>query len=148
MLDVRGVGIAFGGIRALEDVSFRTEPGRILSIIGQNGAGKTKLFNLVSGLYRLRSGQVMLDEPAAGCNPSETAELEDIILGIARSGVSVVLVEHDIGLVMNLSHRIVVLNHGRVLAEGRPAEIQSNASVIEAYLGAGTATEEADAVSA
>jgi branched-chain amino acid transport system ATP-binding protein len=261
MLEVKGLGIEFGGVRALDEVSFRTDPGRIVSVIGPNGAGKTTLFNLISGLYRPRTGRVLLDgmdvtgmpphglarrglsrtfqnlqvffqmsalenvmvgchlherkgvlahllglpsiarqnrlsrdaamallqevgleqhaavpagsmpygalkrleiaralalrpkallldEPAAGCNPSETAALDDIIRRIAESGVSVVLVEHDIGLVMNISHRIVVLNYGRKLAEGTPAEIQTNAAVIEAYLGANSRMEQGDAVGA
>ncbi len=260
MLEAENLGIEFGGLRALDGVSFRSQPGRILSIIGPNGAGKTTLFNLVSGLYRPRTGRVildgkdvtghtahqlarlglsrtfqnlqvffqmtalgnvmvgrhvhergviahmlglpaicrqnnaseriargllarlglseyaavpagsmpygalkrleiaralalqprvlLLDEPAAGCNPSETMELDEIIRSIAQDGVSIVLVEHDIRLVMNLSDEIVVLNYGRKLAQGRPAEIQANHEVIKAYLGADTPMEDDHARSA
>ncbi len=91
---------------------------------------------------------LLLDEPAAGCNPSETMELDEIIRSIAQDGVSIVLVEHDIRLVMNLSDEIVVLNYGRKLAQGRPAEIQANHEVIKAYLGADTPMEDDHARSA
>jgi branched-chain amino acid transport system ATP-binding protein len=78
---------------------------------------------------------LLLDEPAAGCNPVETSEIEAIIRGIARDGVTVVLVEHDMRLVMNISDRIHVLANGRTLAEGTASEVRANPAVIEAYLG-------------
>ncbi len=89
---------------------------------------------------------LLLDEPAAGCNPVETAELEGIIRGIVRDGVTVVLVEHDMRLVMNVSDRIHVLANGRTLAEGSAAEVRANPAVIEAYLGVRAAHETAHAV--
>jgi branched-chain amino acid transport system ATP-binding protein len=79
---------------------------------------------------------LLLDEPAAGCNPVETRELEEIIRSVVKEGVTVVLVEHDMRLVMNISDRIHVLANGRTLAEGTAAEVRSNAAVVEAYLGA------------
>jgi branched-chain amino acid transport system ATP-binding protein len=78
---------------------------------------------------------LLLDEPAAGCNPVETAEIESVIRGIAREDITVVLVEHDMRLVMSLSDRIHVLANGHTLAEGTAAEIRGNPAVIEAYLG-------------
>ena len=79
---------------------------------------------------------LLLDEPAAGMNPQETAELTEFIRDIhERFGLSIVVVEHDMSLIMRLCHRIQVLNYGRVIAEGSPAEIRSNRTVIEAYLG-------------
>jgi branched-chain amino acid transport system ATP-binding protein len=78
---------------------------------------------------------LLLDEPAAGCNPVETAELEQVIRGIARLGITVVLVEHDMRLVMNISDRIHVLANGSTLAEGTAAEVRANPDVIAAYLG-------------
>jgi len=89
---------------------------------------------------------LLLDEPAAGCNPVETAELENIIRSIAKSGVTVVLVEHDMRLVMNVSDRIHVLANGRTLAEGTAAEVRANPAVIEAYLGSRSAQEATRAV--
>jgi branched-chain amino acid transport system ATP-binding protein len=250
--------VAFGGIKAVNDVSFTTRPGEIFAIIGPNGAGKTTLFNLLSGIYAPRGGRVMLggedvtgdaphklarrglsrtfqnlqiflrmsaaenvmvgrhlhekrnvfshllalpsvwrqnretrrqaesllervglgglssrpagnlpygalkrleiaralatepkvlllDEPAAGCNAVETRELEAIIRGIARDGITVVLVEHDMRLVMDLSDRIHVLANGRTLAEGTASEVRANPAVIEAYLGVAGAQEAARA---
>ena len=79
---------------------------------------------------------LMLDEPAAGMNPAETSELEQVIQALVeRYSLAVVLIEHDMRLVMNLSRRIVVLNQGRVIAEGTPEEIQRNPEVVRAYLG-------------
>ncbi len=79
---------------------------------------------------------LLLDEPAAGCNAVETAEIDAAIQAIARDGVAVVLVEHDMRLVMKISNRIHVLDQGRTLAEGSAGEIRDNPAVIEAYLGA------------
>ncbi|MGH8808630.1 MAG: ABC transporter ATP-binding protein [Noviherbaspirillum sp.] len=79
---------------------------------------------------------LLLDEPAAGLNHTETGEIEALIHKVAQSGVTVVLVEHDMKLVMNLSNRISVLDYGKKLAEGTPAEVRANPDVIAAYLGA------------
>ena len=78
---------------------------------------------------------LLLDEPAAGCNPVETQEIDRVIRSIVKDGVTVVLVEHDMRLVMNISDRVHVLSSGRTLAEGTPEQVRSNAWVIEVYLG-------------
>jgi branched-chain amino acid transport system ATP-binding protein len=78
---------------------------------------------------------LLLDEPAAGMNPHETDELDELITRIRDRGVTIVLVEHDMRLVMEISDRVTVLNFGTKIAEGNPKGIQSNAAVIEAYLG-------------
>jgi branched-chain amino acid transport system ATP-binding protein len=83
-----------------------------------------------------RPKMVLLDEPAAGLNDTETHEIEALIRKIAESGVTGVLVEHDMKLVMNLSDHILVLDYGKKLAEGTAAEVRANPDVIAAYLGA------------
>ncbi|MGQ3028503.1 MAG: ABC transporter ATP-binding protein [Ferrovibrionaceae bacterium] len=247
-LEVAGLTKSFGGVTAVDDVTFSSTPGHIHSIIGPNGAGKTTLFNLVAGLYVPSSGTVrlagqdvtalaphqraalglgrtfqnlqiffnmsaienvmvgrhlrrragflgslfalpsawadnrearaqaarlmarvgleayldaeadampygalkrleiaralaaepsllMLDEPAAGLNPTETQEIDRLIQSIAADGITVVLVEHDMKLVMGISDHIIVLDHGRLLAQGTPAEVARDPQVVAAYLG-------------
>lgn len=82
---------------------------------------------------------LLLDEPAAGLNPTETAEIGTLVRDLAKGGCTIVMVEHDMKLVMGLSDQIVVLDRGRILAAGTPAEIGSNEAVIKAYLGGGRA---------
>ena len=78
---------------------------------------------------------LLLDEPAAGLNIRETEEMADIIKGLRQDGLTILLVEHDMNLVMTTAHRVIVLHHGLKIAEGSPEEIQSNPEVIQAYLG-------------
>jgi branched-chain amino acid transport system ATP-binding protein len=248
MLQVRNLSKAFGGVKAVQDVSFTIQAGTIHSVIGPNGAGKTTLFNLITGVYTPTNGEILfdgqpaggsspdklarrgmsrtfqnlqvcmnmgaienvmvgahlrlntsllaglirlpglaradracraeaaelmdfvgvgkyvrthasqmpygalkrleiaralaakpklllLDEPAAGLNHTETGEIEALIRKVADSGVTVVLVEHDMKLVMNLSDHILVLDYGKKLAEGTAQEVRANPDVIAAYLG-------------
>ena len=84
---------------------------------------------------------VLLDEPAGGVNPEETAGLADLIRKFVRHGITVCLIEHKMDMIMSLADKIMVLNYGEKIAEGTPAEIRSNPAVIDAYLG----SEHADA---
>ena len=249
MLQVKDLSIHFGGVKAVQNVSFNIDSGIVYAVIGPNGAGKTTLFNLITGVYKPTTGEItldaeaihgkspnelatrgvartfqnlqicmnmsavenvmvgahlrldrnllkaalrfpglkkrdaelreeaaelmrfvglgqyvearadamsygalkrleiaralamkprliFLDEPAAGLNPKETIEVDHLVRKIADSGVTVVLVEHDMKMVMNLSDRILVLNYGKKLAEGTGEEIRKNPDVIAAYLGA------------
>jgi branched-chain amino acid transport system ATP-binding protein len=86
---------------------------------------------------------LLLDEPAAGCNAVETEEIDTVIQKIARSGIAVLLVEHDMRLVMRISDDILVLDRGKKLVAGPPEFVKSNPGVIEAYLGTFGAKEAA-----
>jgi branched-chain amino acid transport system ATP-binding protein len=258
ILAARDIGISFGGVKAIDGVSFAVAPSQILSIIGPNGAGKTTLFNVVSGVYESDEGRVelagedvtglapdrlaarglsrtfqnlqifqrmtaaenvmvgrhlrercnlfadlfrlpsvtrqnratreaalallddvglrgsadmpagslpygackrleiaralaaeprvlLLDEPAAGCNAVETAEIDELVRRVAARGIAIVLVEHDMKLVMKISDRVLVLNRGRPVVEGTPREVRDDPAVLEAYLGQHGAREAARA---
>lgn len=251
ILELQNVTLAFGGLKAVNEINFSMKQNEILSLIGPNGAGKTSTFNLITGVYTPTAGRILfkgndlkkykphqitnlgiartfqnirlfkqltvleniilamdhtrkvnffasllpfgtgkkeldmvteqairyleyadlaefkdlraenlpygkqreleicraiatgadlllLDEPAAGLNPSETSQLMDILRKIkSELKKSIFLIEHDMKLVMGISDRIVVLDYGEKIAEGKPEEIRNNPAVIQAYLGKG-----------
>ena len=96
--------------------------------------GKQKLLEIARAMMTNPS-VLMLDEPAAGLNHAESAELRNRLLGLRRSDRVIVIVEHDMNLVMALSDHIVVLHRGRLLFQGSPSEVRENKDVQEAYLG-------------
>jgi len=130
-----------------EERAVRERAMAALDFVGLADQADTVAKNLPYGLQRrleiaraLGSDPMtlLLDEPAAGLNPSESRELMETIARIAAAGVNVLLVEHDMSVVMNVSHRLVVLDHGVCICQGTPDEVRSNPEVIEAYLGSET----------
>ncbi len=109
---------------------------RAAEVAGALPYGEQRLLGIALALAAQPS-MLLLDEPVSGMNPSETAKVMKLVESIRASGVTILLVEHDMPMVMQVSDRIVVLNYGRIIAEGPPAVIQRNPDVIRAYLGEG-----------
>ncbi len=115
-------------LRLVRLTSSRTVPARALSYGAQRGLE-------VALALATRCRLILLDEPAAGLNPEETAHLREVILGLRARGLTVLLIEHNMQLVMGLCDRIVVLHHGEKIIEGTPQEVVADPRVVDAYLG-------------
>jgi branched-chain amino acid transport system ATP-binding protein len=126
-------------LTALERVGLAAVAERPAATLAYGGLKRLEMARALASEPKL----LLLDEPAAGCNAVETAEIEAIIRRLAREGITIVLVEHDMRLVMNVSDRVHVLANGRTLAEGTAADVRANPAVIEAYLGIRGAQEAA-----
>lgn len=143
--------IAHNPRQQVEEKNALEEALRLLNFVGLGGMGDQMAINLPYGAQRRleiaramasRPSLLLLDEPTAGMNPQETREMMRFIQHLRdEQGITILLIEHDMRVVMGISEQVTVLDYGSKIAEGTPREIQGNARVIEAYLGRGAAAE-------
>jgi branched-chain amino acid transport system ATP-binding protein len=135
------------GTSSHEEARMRVRAEELVQFVGLGEFARADVGTLSFGQGRLLeiaralAGEpklILLDEPAAGLTPAETARLAEIIRGVAARGIAVLLIEHDMHFLLPLAHRVVVLNFGAKIADGLPDEIRANRAVMDAYLGAAT----------
>src|SRR5437870_2757092 len=135
MLEIRNVVAKYGAATALWDVSLDVAAGEPVCVVGPNGAGKTTLINVIAGLNRIAAGSLVLDGPSLGLAPAVVDAMFRIVRDVNAEGVSILLVEQNVAMALDIAHRAYVLEEGRIAAEGIPADLAAEPHIRRAYLG-------------
>ena len=158
MLSVKDLDVYYGAIHAIKGISFEVNEGEIVTLIGANGAGKTTTLHAISGLVKPKNGEIafcgaeqqmvamaralmsnpkmlLLDEPSMGLSPLLVEEIFQIIQDVNKSGVTVLLVEQNAKMAMQIANRVYVMETGTIMMSGNSEEMRNNEQVRRAYLG-------------
>src|SRR5205807_339271 len=123
---VEGLWKTFGDVTAVEDLSFAVTAGQVYGLLGPNGAGKTTTLRGLLGFARLLLGRpelLVLDEPTNGLDPGEIREIRDLIGRLSTHGATVLLSSHHLSEVEQVCSHVIVMNHGRLIADGTVSEL-------------------------
>ena len=134
-LEVRGIDAYYGDSHVLHAVSFALQGGRLLGLLGRNGAGKTTCMAAIVGFLKPRRGAISLyGENVAGLSQEERSQVRDLLARIPRD-VTIVMIEHDMDSALAFAERITLLHYGEVIVEGTRAEVVADPRTKEVYLG-------------
>ena len=134
-LETRELSKSYRGRKVVDDVSIEVEQGEVVGLLGPNGAGKTTSFYMIVGLITPDSGKVLLDEPFSGIDPIQVLELQRIIFELKRSGIGILVTDHNVRETLMVTDRAYIINNGKIFRAGSPDALGRDPEVRRVYLG-------------